>query len=256
MGKPLTSVKKVGITGAAGNIGTTLQKGLCEKYKLRLFDIRRSDPVCDAAFSQIDFADKNSLKGAFDGLDAVIHLAGNPRPDAPRESTYRNNFEATSCVFEEARRAGVKKIVYASSNFYHEAAIGRILDGASKELITLDMPPSPICLYGESKVFGESLGRHMSYFGIQFVALRIGWTVPQDNPALYGGDYMRAVFCSKRDLVQAFDKALQADAGFLAAFVTSNNTHNVFDLAETKKTLGFAPQDNAENYVRGKGVRP
>lgn len=246
MGKPLANIKKVGITGAAGNIGTTLREGL-RGYELRLFD-REAPGRGVAAFTKIDFADRKALKGAFDGLDALVHLAGNPRPDAPRADTYRNNFEATSYVFEEARAAGVKKIVYASSNFYHEAAIGRVLDGSSKELITLDMPPSPVCLYGESKVYGESLGRHLAYCGLRFAALRIGWTVPQDDPAVYGGAYMRAVFCSKRDLVQAFDKALLADAGFLAAFATSDNTHNVFDLAETKKILGFAPRDNAENY--------
>jgi nucleoside-diphosphate-sugar epimerase len=250
MDKPAMHIKKIGITGAAGNIGTTLQKGL-SGYELRLFDLKQAEPVCDAVMTKIDFADRKSLKGAFDGLDAVIHLAGNPRPDAPRKDTYRNNFEATSCVFEEARAAGIKKIVYASSNFYHEAAIGQALDGSLKGRITLDMPPSPVCLYGESKVYGESLGRHLAYCGMSFAALRIGWTVPQDNPAMYGGAYMRAIFCSKRDLVQAFDKALHAGAGFLAAFVTSDNTANVFDLAETKRILGFAPQDNAENYFSG-----
>ncbi|MDP2830755.1 MAG: hypothetical protein Q8O02_00715, partial [Candidatus Omnitrophota bacterium] len=60
----------------------------------------------------------------------------------------------------------------------------------------------------------------------------------------------RAVFCSKRDLVQAFDKALEAQTDFLAAFVTSDNTRNVFDLAETRKKLGFAPLDNAEKYFK------
>jgi hypothetical protein len=56
------------------------------------------------------------------------------------------------------------------------------------------------------------------------------------------------VFCSKRDLVQAFDKALEIKTTFLPAFVTSNNTNNVFDLSETRKSLGFQPQDNAESY--------
>ncbi len=150
--------------------------------------------------------------------------------------------------FEEARRAGVKKIVYASSNFYHEIAISEALQGTLRQKITLDMPPSPMCLYGESKVFGENLGRHLSYCGMQFVALRIGWTVPQDNPKAYGGNYMRAVFCSKRDLVQAFSKALEVDTNFLAAFAISDNSRAVFDLTETKEKLGFHPQDNAENY--------
>ena len=79
------------------------------------------------------------------------------------------------------------------------------------------------------------------------MALRIGWTVPEDNPA-YGGSYMRAVFCSKRDLVQAFTKALEVDSDYLVAFAVSDNSRNVFDLTQTKKTLGFYPQDNAEKY--------
>lgn len=239
---------KVGITGACGNIGSTLQKGLGEKYALSLFDIREAKPLCKASFKRIDFAEHAQLQGAFKGLDALIHLAGNPNPGASRQNTYRNNFQATSLVFEEARACGVKKIVYASSNFYHEAAIQEVLGGRTEERIRLEMPPSPLCLYGESKVFGENLGRHLAYLGTQFVALRIGWTVPGDNPADYGGSYMRAVFCSKRDLVQAFDKALQVDTSFLAAFATSDNTHNVFDLTETGKLLGFKPQDDADTY--------
>jgi nucleoside-diphosphate-sugar epimerase len=243
-----TQIKKVGITGAAGNIGSTLQKGLTEKYELSLFDVRQAAPLCKASFKKIDFAEQGQLKGVFNGLDALIHLAGNPSPGAPRHQTFRNNFEAASYVFEEARNAGVKRIVYASSNFYHEQAIAEILQGRARGRITLDMPPSPLSLYGESKVFGESLGRHLAYLGMQFVALRIGWTVPNDSPVPYDGPYMRAVFCSKRDLVQAFDKALGVDASFMAAFVTSDNTDNVFDLAETRKILGFNPQDNSEKY--------
>ena len=115
-------------------------------------------------------------------------------------------------------------------------------------LITIDMPPSPISLYGESKVYGENLGRHLSYRGMQFVALRIGWTIPQDNPKIYGGDYMRAVFCSKKDLVQAFTKGLEVNTDFLAAFAVSDNSRAVFDLTDTKRSLGFIPEDNAENY--------
>ncbi|RKY31315.1 MAG: hypothetical protein DRP74_05090 [Candidatus Omnitrophota bacterium] len=112
------------------------------------------------------------------------------------------------------------------------------------------MPPTPLCLYGESKVFGENLGRHLSHFGIQFAALRIGWSVPDDNPANYGGDYMRAVFCSHRDLIQAFSKAIEINTDFLIAYAVSNNTHNVFDLSETKKKLDFHPKDNAEDYFK------
>jgi len=243
-----TEIRKIGITGAAGNVGTTLQKDLAQNYRLVLYDIREIKTSPPHTSIKIDCANRDDLKGAFDGLDALIHLAGNPNPGAPRHLTLRNNFLTTSYCFDEAMRAGVKKIVFASSNFYHQGDISAFLNGGTKQLITLDSHPTPLCLYGESKVYGENLGRHLAYLGLQFVALRIGWTVPEDNPALYGGDYMRAVFCSKRDLVLAFTRALEVETEFLAAFAVSDNSNGVFDLTETKKLLGFVPQDNAEDY--------
>jgi len=240
--------RKIGITGAAGTIGTTLLQGLAPAYDLTLYDLKKITPASPGTCISVDFGEISHLKGLFDGLDAVIHLAGDPRPYAPRQSTLRNNFAATSFVFEEARRAGVKKVVFASSNFYHQGDIAEALRGDSKPLITLCKNPTPCCLYGESKVFGEQLGRHLSHFGIQFVALRIGWTVPEDNPTPYDSAYMRAVFCSRRDLVQAFTRALEVETDFLAAFAVSNNSRAVFDLEETRKRLCFAPLDNAESY--------
>lgn len=244
--KPL----KVGITGASGNIGTTLQDGLFRDYTLTLYDTKESLKKDNTLFIKSDLSEEKNVRGLFDGLDALIHLAGNPRPDAPRKQTLQNNFLATSLVFEEARRAEVRKIVFASSNFYHENDIAQTLHNPDRGLITLDTPPSPVCLYGESKVYGENLGRHLSYMGLKFAALRIGWTVPQDTPRPYDSLYMRAVFCSKRDLVQAFVKALETDTDFICAFAVSNNSRAVFDLDETRRTLGFIPQDNAENYFR------
>jgi nucleoside-diphosphate-sugar epimerase len=241
-------IKKVGITGAAGNIGTTLQKGLSSNYELTLYDIKEIKPPGQAKFIKVDFAEQKELSGIFDGLDALIHLAGDPRPNAPAQLTLRNNFLATSYVFEEVKRAQIKKVIFASSNFYHEGDVLKALEGKLRHLITLDMPPTPLSLYGESKVFAENVGRHLSHFGIQFVALRIGWSVPEDNPAVYDGDYMRAVFCSHRDLIQAFTKAVQIDTDFLVAYAVSENSRGVFDLAVTKKKLGFYPQDNAEAY--------
>jgi len=241
-------LKKIGITGAAGNIGTTLRKGLSDRYELTLFDQREIRNLGGCRFRKIDFAEEKQLEGAFEGLDALIHLAGDPRPNAPAQLTLRNNFLATSLVFEEARKAGLKKIVFASSNFYHQGSIAEALQGRLKGCIRLDTPPTPRCLYADSKVFGENVGRHLSHLGVKFAALRIGWTVPEDNPLPYDSQYMRAVFLSHRDLVQGTDLALNARQDFLAAFAVSDNTTNVFDLSETKKLLGYAPQDNSEDY--------
>ncbi|MFC2140502.1 NAD-dependent epimerase/dehydratase family protein [Candidatus Auribacterota bacterium] len=243
-----SSKKRVGITGAAGNVGTTLTKGLSDKYDLTLYDLKSMPESAGLKSVKVDFAEREQLKGIFTGLDALIHLGGDPRPNAPEQSTLRNNFMATSYVFDEAKRAGVKKLVFASSNFYHEEDIGEALGKKSGSLITLDSAPTAESLYGKSKVFGEHIGRHFSHFGMQFVALRIGWTVPGDSPVPYDGVYMRAVFCSHRDLVQAFTKAIEVDTDFLVAFAVSRNSQPVFDLRETEKSLGFIPQDNADNY--------
>jgi NAD+ dependent glucose-6-phosphate dehydrogenase len=245
--KERNRIERVGITGAAGNVGTTVVEGLASKYELRLYD-RQAASSPGGKIAALDFSDGERIRGVFDGLDAVVHLAGNPRPNAPRESTFRNNFVAASHVFEEARRADVGKVVFASSNFYHEQAIGDRLRDSSRPPIGLDDPPSPISYYGQSKVFGEYVGLHLSRHGVRFAALRIGWTVPGDDPRPYDGPYMRAMFCSKRDLVQAFDRALEVEEHFVSAFAVSDNGGGVFDLEKTRKVLNFRPRDNADAY--------
>jgi NAD+ dependent glucose-6-phosphate dehydrogenase len=238
---------KVGITGAGGNVGTTITRGLKDDYDLALYDL---NPIAgtDLPAVCLDCAEPDQLKGQLDGLDALIHLAGNPWPNVPAEVTLRNNFAATSYVFDEAYRAGVKKIVFSSSNFYHQGAVGDMLGGKRRNRITLDEFPTPQCMYAQSKVYAESLGRHLAYLGMQFVALRIGWTVREDSPVMYDGPYMRGIFISHRDLVQAMRRALEVDGTFVAAFAVSNNSHGLFDLDETRAVLGYDPQDDADAY--------
>ena len=61
-------------------------------------------------------------------------------------------------------------------------------------------------------------------------------------------DYLRAMFLSHRDCVEAHRRALEVDARYLLAYVVSDNGRRVFDLEETRQTLGFVPQDDAETY--------
>ncbi len=241
------TIEKVGITGAAGNIGSTLIKGLENSYTLSLYDIHSIQSNRHST-QRVDFAESEELKGLFDGLDALIHLAGNPDPSASYEETYRNNFVATSLLFEEAKRSNIKKIVFASSNFYHQGDIGKVLQGKKRKPIYLEDNPTPLSTYGKSKLFGEQLGENLSHLGISFTALRIGWTIPEDTPRYYDTPYMRAMFCSHRDLVTAFKKALQSSTPFTLGFAISNNSSKIFDLKGTKEQIGFIPEDNSSNY--------
>jgi nucleoside-diphosphate-sugar epimerase len=116
----------------------------------------------------------------------------------------------------------------------------------------LDDPPNPDSYYAVSKLFGENLGKlYSEQHGVEFVGLRIGWLTARDDPAALRGtpseDYMRAMFLSHRDCVEAHRRALEVDARFLLAYVISDNDRRVFDLEETARLLGFVPQDNAED---------
>ena len=255
-------ITRVGITGAAGNIGTTLIEGLSDKYTLMLFDSRKIKQEFSHLFKsvKVDLSKAEQVKGIFEGLDAVIHLAADPGPRTSWENVLTKNIVATYNVFEEARHAGVIKIVFASTNHVqHGYTMGKTLATLDpsyvkrKGHVKLNDPPAPDSLYGVSKLFGENLGRYYAQtFGIQFVALRIGATLPEDDPSIWKGryreDFMRAMFLSKRDCVEAFTRALQVDTNYLVAYAISDNTRRVFDLTETRERLGFSPKDNAETY--------
>jgi len=255
-------ITKVGITGAAGHIGTTLVEGLPDRYKLTLFYHHREvKPDISRKFKTVraDFSKAGEVKGAFQGLYSVIHLAADPLTEATWESVLTNNIIGTYNVFEEARRAGVSKIIFASTNHTQHDYVGKTpltLDRfyvKTMGYVRLNDPPAPDSFYGISKLFGENLGWHYSRkFGIQFIALRIGSTFPEDDPSIWKGtdreDHVRAMFLSKRDCIEAFTRALEVNTDYLVAYAISNNDRRVFDLIETTEKLGFHPKDNAETY--------
>jgi nucleoside-diphosphate-sugar epimerase len=241
---------RIGITGGAGNVGTVLYKGLGSEH-----DILRFDRVAAADIRAIRFDDPAQVRGQFDGLQAVIHLAADPSPDADWESVRENNVEATYQVMEECRRAGVGRVVFASTNHVmHGNAVlttPETLDPARKLSMKGEDPPNPDSLYAVSKLFGEHLGKlYNERFGIEFVAMRIGWITADNDPGAMRNtrseDYMRAIWLSHRDCIQIFSLALTVPLDFFVAYATSDNTRNIFDLTETRQVLGYAPQDNSE----------
>ena len=255
------SITRVGITGAAGDIGTTLREGFSNRYSLALYDLKAIDEEPNGLPTRIvDLSDPGAVQGGFDGLDAVIHLAAERDPGTAWEQVLEHNISATYHVFNEAVRAGVRKIVFATTNHtQHGYTMDRGPESLNRRfyeqqrLLTLDDPPYPDSLYAVSKLFGENLGRYLvTTANIQFVGLRIGWLVPEDDASIKKGtlseDYLRAMFLSKRDCVEAFTRAIEVDAPYLLAYAISRNDRRVFDLEVTEKTLGFHPEDNAESF--------
>lgn len=102
------------LTGAAGGLGT-LMRGLLPAYgyELRLFDLAPVEGEPDAVVA--DLCDRDAVREAVRGVDAIIHLAGISL-EAPFDAILRANIEGTYNLYEAAREEGVGRIVFASSN--------------------------------------------------------------------------------------------------------------------------------------------
>lgn len=126
------------LTGAAGGLGT-LMRGLLPAYgyELRLFDVTPIEGEPDAITA--DLGDKEALREAVRGVDAIIHLAGISL-EASFDKILRSNIEGTYNLYEAAREEGVGRIVFASSNH----AIGFTpRPAAGDALIPVDTPAAP-----------------------------------------------------------------------------------------------------------------
>ena len=186
-------MKRVLITGAAGHIGRVLRAGLRGQYQLRLSDVA---PQADAGEGEeivtADITRLEDLLPVMQGVDVVVHLAG--IPDEARWEKIRDmNIEGCYNVFEAARQAGVKRVVFASSN--HAVGFHR-----RDRLIDNSVAPRPDSRYGVSKVFGEALGRmYADKHGMSVACMRIGSFRPDDKPTA-----PRHLFTwvSHRDMVQ------------------------------------------------------
>jgi len=245
--------QRVGITGSNGTIGKVLLDGLKSGYDLTAFSRRE----VDFPTTIVNFDCAEEVVGSFEGLDAVIHLAADPSPMASWESVRQHNLEAMYQVVEECVRSNVKRLVFASTNHtMHGNSIlttPETLDPKKSVRMKLSDQPNPDSLYAVSKLFGEHIGKlYSEKWGLEFISLRIGWTIKQDDPTVMRGtrseDYMRAMFLSQRDCIQAHIRALEVESRFLIAYIVSNNGRRVFDLEETKINLGFEPRDDAEEF--------
>jgi uronate dehydrogenase len=232
-------MKRILITGAAGAIGTALRAGLAGAYPLlRLSDARPiTDPGGSEEVIRADLTDMATVERVMQGIDCVIHLGGVPREDA-WEPILQSNIVGTYNVFEAARRHGVKRVVYASSN--HVIGFYR----ADREVGT-DEPVRPDSRYGVSKAFGEALARlYVDKYAMSIACLRIGSFRERPQTAR-----QLATWVSPLDLTQLVRRCIDAPKyGFLVLYGVSNNTRSRWKNPHAT-AIGYAPQENAEDYA-------
>ena len=246
--------EKILITGAAGTIGQLLVKHLDNRYDLVLSDINAPAYTGGYPFIPAQLSDFTAMEKVFSqypGIDTVVHLGADIRREAPWESLLPNNVVATYNVFETAQRAGVKRILYASSI----NAVDSYPDGIQ---VNTSMPVAPPNLYGATKAWGEALARFYSdQKGITVQCLRIGWLTPRDGEFLQNEatNILLHMTITHDDLLRFFDACLVSTHGFRVWHVLSNNFWNRLDISDTCEQLGYAPVD--DGYVlSGKITEP
>jgi uronate dehydrogenase len=234
-------MQRILITGAAGQIGKALRTGLRGFYPLiRLLD---AAPLGEAAPAEeifiADIRDMAAMERATSGIDCIVHLAGQST-EAEWDKVLPLNIEGCYNVFEAARRNGVKRIIFASSN--HAVGFHR-----RERFIDDQVLPRPDTRYGVSKVFGEALGRlYADKHGLSVACLRIGTFVTPDRPK---DARQLLTWISHRDMVQLVRRCIDhSHYHFVVVYGVSNNLRSRWDNTNVK-FLGYRPQDDSEAFA-------
>lgn len=227
---------KILVTGAAGRIGRLLMASLEERHEMRGFDCAALKGTHSEVGNLTDLA---ALRRAMEGADVVVHLAGTKKEAPFVDDLVPNNVIGLYNVFEAARDAGVRRIVFASS-----AQTVAAYPPAQK--LTVADAPRPSSLYGATKALGETLGRfYFDKYDIEFVGIRIGWVLPPDDLILRRDGYGRQIWLSPADALRLFRCAIEKpDVGCAIVFGTSRTQGERLSLHEARELLGYEPQDD------------
>lgn len=230
---------KVLITGASGRMAAAIRPRLRERFDevVLLSRSAMGDLGANERLVVGDLADGELVARAANGVDVVVHLGGKA-DEAPFDEIAQANIAGTYNVFEASRRAGVRRVVYASSHHvtgFHP--VDSVVDETS--------PVRPDTLYAVSKVFGEALGRlYADKWGLEVVCLRIG--VCRQRPE--NSDQLRT-WLSIPDSVALVDSAISATLPekFHVAYGVSNNS-GMFWADRSARDLGYSPHDSADDF--------
>jgi uronate dehydrogenase len=230
--------QKLLLTGAAGGLGQALR----ERLKANCDVLRLSDRVglgeagAQEEIVLADLADAAAVETMVQGVNAIVHLGG-VSVEGPFQPILQANILGVYNLYEAARKHGIKRVVFASSNhvtgFYRQS-----------ETITASAPARPDGFYGVSKAFGEDLSRfYFDRYGIETACVRIGssFAEPRDRRML-------ATWLSFDDLHRLITACLTTPVlGHTIIFGMSDNAVTWWDNAQARH-VGYVPQDSSDRF--------
>lgn len=273
------------MTGPYGRCGTAVIDHLHDRYDFT--HLNRSDRPEDHRYGGYDtlvanVADYDAIRPAFDGNDAVIHLAGYPYVESELSDVLEPNVIGMANTLEAARQAELETFIFGSTNH----VVGEYEREHAPELyhpeygLVLDhtVPIRPDSFYGVSKAFGEALGRFYveNYdYPKRFYSIRICSVRHREYDHPYGdaergvenGEWergsdeydrtvarMKAMWQSRRDFAHQIRCCLDDDAVEFEIFSgVSDNHRRWFDIEHARATIGYDPADDAEEWTSPPG---
>jgi len=238
------SARRVLVTGAAGHIGAYFARHCHDRYALRLMARGDEDNIAELSpWGEVvrgDLGDLDAVKRFAEGMDTIVHMAGNPSPSAVWQDLLDTNIIGTYHVFAAAKAMGVKRVIYASS-------IHAVSGYAPDVQVKTTEPVNPGDLYGVSKCFGEALARYMAeQEGVSVIAIRIGGFQPPQFVQQDKGIAMLDGWVSQRDLNQLIQKCIEAEhIQYATLHGLSDNRFKRLDISSARELVGYQPQDNA-----------
>ena len=227
------------ITGSAGRVASILRQHWGDRYRLRLADVRLvEDLALHEEYVELDITDLEAFTAACEGIHTVLHLAADPSPQADfYQSLLSLNIIGGYNGFEAARRAGCRRLVFASSI---NAVLGYGKEGRKA---SWEVPVYPQNVYGATKCWGEALARAYGHeHALSCICVRLhSPTFDQSNfaeDATDGG-------ISPRDASNLFAACIDADeeVGFAIIHGASHHKDNWFLVSSSDPRLAYEPQD-------------
>jgi len=234
----IKSHEKLLLTGAAGGLGKALRDRLKANCSvLRLSDVQAFGQAASGEEIVLaDLADALAVDAMVKGVNAIVHLGG-ISVEGPFHPILHANIVGMYNLYEAARKHGVKRIVFASSN--HVTGFYR-----QDQTITADAPPRPDSFYGLSKAFGEDLSRfYFDRYGIETACVRIGSSFPEPKDRR-----MLATWLSYDDLHRLITACLTTPVlGHSIIFGMSDNMVTWWDNSRARH-IGYVPRDSSDIF--------
>jgi NAD+ dependent glucose-6-phosphate dehydrogenase len=266
--QPSAAKKKIVLIGGLGTIGSILEKGFSDIYEMAVLDICKPTRKNRRNYVKVDVANMDQLMTAIpDDAYALVNITGLPNsvqppiPDAKGFHLCNDVYVVgTYNVLMAAAKKGIRKVVIASTNHVTGAYEVGGISTLGREIRTDDYP-LPDSIYGAMKLCGELFCYLFSREkNISVICLRMGSVVEDELSVLRSNDRAHRTIMSKRDTVEIFKKAIEAEIEYGVYYGVSDNTGKPWDISNTIDELKFQPKINAqalldeENYLGEKNV--